>query len=322
MDLRQLRNLIAVAQHGSIGKAAQALHVSQPALTKSIRRLEEQLQVPLFSRDARGTHPTVYGECMLAHAQAVGVGVAQALAEVGALKAGSSGLLTIAAPPSIAQAILTDAVLRLTRDRPRLKVRIATFMLDPLPAVIAGEYDIALHILDPGQLRDGIRQHFLFRDHLVVVARSGHPLARRKTVTVRDLLGYEWILQEPENPHRQRLERLFEAAGLPVPKPAIECDSPLFMVSGVISSDYLGILPEFLLQGHNRSALIAGIPIDSPLMVRSIGFIWREGQVLTAATRLLIPLVEEVCRERGLQQEPPKRPTRLGARSPTPPRAG
>ncbi len=68
MDLRQLRNLIAVIDNGSLGKAAEVLHISQPALTKSIQRLEERLGVPLFYRDSRGMRPTVYGEAFRAHA--------------------------------------------------------------------------------------------------------------------------------------------------------------------------------------------------------------------------------------------------------------
>jgi DNA-binding transcriptional LysR family regulator len=291
-----MRYVMAVIEHGSIGKAAEALHVSQPALSKSIRRLEEQLQVELFSRDARGTHPTIYSECMKAHAQAVNVGVAQALAEIRALKDGSTGLLTVAAPPSVAQAILPEAVMRLTRERPRLKVKIATFQLNPVPALLAGEYDLAVHLLDGTEMETGMKQRLLFHDRLVVIARPGHPLTKLQHVTVADLLPYGWILQEKDNLHRMRLERLFEAAGLPARAPEIECDSTIFMIPGVVRSDLLGIVPRLLLYSQNID--VATIEIDSPFMRRAIGFIWRENQVLTPSTKLFIDAVDGLCRER------------------------
>ena len=97
MDLRQFRNVIAVIETGSLGKAAELLHISQPALTKSIQRLEERLGVPLFYRDARGMRPTLYGDAFRAHAQAISIGVSQAVQEIEALKAGSEGIIKIAA---------------------------------------------------------------------------------------------------------------------------------------------------------------------------------------------------------------------------------
>ncbi|HVY56481.1 MAG TPA: LysR family transcriptional regulator, partial [Xanthobacteraceae bacterium] len=90
MDLaRQFQNLLMVIEKGSLGKAAEALHISQPALTKSMRRLEDQLGVPLFYRDARGMRPTVYGEALHAHAQGIAIGIDQALRDIAALRAGS-----------------------------------------------------------------------------------------------------------------------------------------------------------------------------------------------------------------------------------------
>jgi DNA-binding transcriptional LysR family regulator len=109
----QLRKLIAVIGKGSLGKAAEALHILQPALTKNIRRMEERLGVPLFYRDSRGMRPPLYGQAFCAHAQAVNIGIDQALLELEALKAGSVGVVKVAAPPLITKHILAEVALML-----------------------------------------------------------------------------------------------------------------------------------------------------------------------------------------------------------------
>jgi DNA-binding transcriptional LysR family regulator len=301
MDLRQLRNVIAVIENGSIGKAAEALYISQPALTKSIQRLEESLQVPLFYRDARGTHPTIYGECLRAHAQAVNVGVSQALAEIKALKVGSSGVLTIAAPPSVAVEVLPDAILMLTKERPRLQVRVVTFMLDPLPGLLAGEYDFIINVLNGDvPAESGLKQRLLYQDRLTVISRKDHPITRVPVVTPHDLRPYQWAIPRAENLHRRRLERMFEAEGLAPPQPAIECSLSDFFVAAVMRSDYLAITAKLWVQASGNEGRIAMTDIDSPFMLRSIGIIWREHQVLSPASLLMIQAIEAACHQHGL----------------------
>ncbi len=105
MDLRNLRNMIAVLETGSLGKAAERLHISQPALTKSIQRLEQELGVRLFEREPRGMRPTLYAESLRGYAKATSVGMAQAIAHINALKNGTEGMITVAAPSIIASTL-------------------------------------------------------------------------------------------------------------------------------------------------------------------------------------------------------------------------
>ena len=86
MDIRHLRNMLAVIEEGSIGKAAQRLNISQPALTKSIHRLEEHLGVRLFDREARGMKPTFYAESLKGYAKAACVGMAEAESQIASLR--------------------------------------------------------------------------------------------------------------------------------------------------------------------------------------------------------------------------------------------
>jgi DNA-binding transcriptional LysR family regulator len=92
MDVRHLRNMLAVIEEGSLGKATRHLNISQPALTKSIQRLEEHLGVRLFDREARGMKPTFYAESLKGYAKAACIGMAEAESQIAALRDGTENL--------------------------------------------------------------------------------------------------------------------------------------------------------------------------------------------------------------------------------------
>jgi DNA-binding transcriptional LysR family regulator len=147
MDLRHLRNMLAVIEEGSLGKAAEKLNISQPALTKSIQRLEEQLGVKLFERKARGMEATSYADSLRAYAQSACVGMTQALKEIHALKSGTEGVITVAGPPLIATELLTEASVRLAAERPNLQFRIVAQNQELFTALLAGEFNLVVAML-------------------------------------------------------------------------------------------------------------------------------------------------------------------------------
>jgi DNA-binding transcriptional LysR family regulator len=126
MDLRHLRNMLAVMEEGSLGKAAERLNISQPALTKSIQRLEEQLGVRLFERKSRGMEATSYADSLRAYAQSACVGMTEAVKQINALRSGTEGVVTVAGPPLIASELLPDVLVRLSAERPNLQLRVVS----------------------------------------------------------------------------------------------------------------------------------------------------------------------------------------------------
>src|SRR6266550_6342289 len=106
MDIRHLRDMLAVMEEGSLGKAAQRLNISQPALSKSIQRLEEHLGVRLFERETRGMKPTFYADSLRGYAKAACVGMAEAESQIAALRNGTEGIITVAGPPLIVTELL------------------------------------------------------------------------------------------------------------------------------------------------------------------------------------------------------------------------
>ncbi len=298
MDLRQLRVLLAVMEKGSLGRAAEWLNTSQPAVTKTIQRLEAELDVALFDRDARGMRPTQFAECLATHARSISIGVSQAIDDVKSLKGGAKGIVTIGSPPLIAVEVLPPVVVALAKEHPGLHVRVITSSDAISDRLLAGEFDFGLDLLGAMPGDSGLKERHLFNDRLVLIARKGHPVGRLSAPTPQDLQSFEWILPLPGNRHRRRLIQLFEVAGLTPPTAAIECSTTEFIKTIVSQTDYLGIVARIALHPQIDAAdrKLQIIELDSPSMLRPVGLVWRQGQVLTPAIRLAMHTVVEVCR--------------------------
>jgi len=297
MDERQLRNFMAVIERGSLGRAAEALNISQPALTKSIRRLEERLGVPLFHRETRGMRPTPYGEALRDHARQIATGIDQALREIDAMRAGSEGTVRLAAGPLVSDEILSRAVVLLQRGRPGIRINIHTAIGDPRDGLLAGIYDFVLAVLPLESTSQRFRQQMLFEDRISVIAAAEHPLAKPDRVSARDLANASWVLPVAGHHHRRRLENVFHMEGLPPPVPDIECSSTEFIKSVVANTRHLGLIAHMGLRNgrHETDRAVREVAIRSALLVRPIAIIWRQNQVLSRSSRFFIEAIEAVC---------------------------
>ncbi len=317
VDAKQLQNVIAVIENGSLGRAASALNVSQPALTKSIQRLEERLGVPLFTRDSKGMRPTLYGEALRPHAHGILASTEQAVREIESMRSGARGTVSIAAGPLISSDILSSAMVRLLREHPLIHVNIHTAIGDHTPGLLDGRYDFIMSQLPLGSRMGGLIQRELVNDRIAVIARPGHELTGKAKVSVRDLLRFKWVLPERGHNHRIRLSRVFEADNLTMPEPDVECSSTEFIKSVVARTDHLGLIAQMGIKDTSDPKSIE-IPIDSPFMVRPIGIVWRQNQVLSSSSRLLMAAIEAVCREdnpvSGQPAPKAKSPARAGGR--------
>jgi DNA-binding transcriptional LysR family regulator len=294
MDVRQLRNVLAIFEKGSIGKAAETLRVSQPALTKSLRRLEEELQVKLFERTSRGMTPTVYGECLRAHAQAVSTGIHHLRDNLQSLKSGLSGIVEVGAPPVVAPEVFASAIAELTRERPNILVRLTT---DLSPALIQqvqdGQLDFAVTFTADEAAPAGCQQRFLFNDRLVIAARAKHPVTRSTHVSVREVAKYPWILPHRDNLHRHRLQLAFEAAGIPLPQAIVECNAMQFIKATIQTTDCIALVSRMSVNVDESNGLIKTVELNSEFMTRQIGMTWREDRGLSAAAQRLMGIVEK-----------------------------
>jgi DNA-binding transcriptional LysR family regulator len=296
MDVRQLRNVLAIFEQGSIGKAAEALAISQPALTKSLRRLEEELQVKLFDRTSRGMTPTFYGECLLSHAQAINSGIQHLRSNLESLKTGLSGIVEVGAPPIVAPKVFGKAIAQLIKERPNVLVRVVTELSPALVELVQnGRLDFAVTFTADEVVPRGCNRRFLFNDRLVVAARAGHPIIKARQVSARDVAKYSWILPQHDNLHRQRLQLAFEAEGLPLPHAAMECNSVQLIKSVIQTTDCIALVSRMSIDAAGGPHPIKTVELNSEYMVRQIGLIWRDGTALSTAAKHLMQIVEKHC---------------------------
>ena len=295
MQLRDLAYFAAIARHGHMGRAAESLGLTQPALTKSVKRLERELGAALLTRTARGVHPTAAGEAFLERAHRIQMAAEEARREVADARDGNAGTVRIGAGPSMIRRLLPAAFARLHRRAPGLAFQVAGGMNDSLIAMLRrGEIDLMLSAL-PRRAPEGIEQEVLDEEELVVLARAGHPLARRRRVTLGMLAAAQWVLPSPGTLSVRWLSRLFEDRGLPAARVAVQTDSIAFLLRAVAESDLLSFASRDLLEAD---AGVRALPAPEATMRRRIGLSWRAGAYLPPAARQLREALQETVRQR------------------------
>lgn len=287
MDLIQIRHFLAVASHGSLSRAADALNMSQPGLTKSIRGLEGRLGVPLFARKARGVELTAFGEALLDHARAVDMQLRDARAEIKAMASGEAGLVVIGAGPAWLTRHLPRAVLNLVTKRPGLRFRIVGgFNGALMPALMDGKLDMIVAALPDGDPLPGLAHVPLTRDLMTIVAGAGHPLRNRKGLRLVDLAPWPWILPTSNVLSRNRLSALFLARGLTPPVPTIEYDSLSYLLASLRESEMLTFANRQLLSLPEARDL-ATLEVEGGSMERQAGIIHRKGEPSRACRAMI-----------------------------------
>ena len=302
MDIRNLRSILAVMETGSLTAAAIQLGISQPALTKSIQRLEAQLGAPLFTREPKGMRATVYGESLREFARSTCVGMAETIKEIEALKNGTRGYVTIGGPPLIAQHLFPEIIVRTTKAYPNLRIRIVEQIDDLFSSLLDGKFDLLAATLTSEGQQSGLNHMWMLDDHLVIVARPGHAVTKLKSPRARDLTSFNWIFSSIGNLHRNRLERFFESENVPLPKAVAETSAPEMVRSIVVQTDCIALMAKMGAQADLDAGILEHVEIESPFMLRSISMLWRSTHPLSPAASRVMDIVKVICRERGYAQ--------------------
>jgi DNA-binding transcriptional LysR family regulator len=192
-DLRKLRYFVAVAEELHFGRAAARLHIAQPALSRQVRALEDELRAELFVRDRRSTVLTAAGEQLLEDSRALLAAAEAAQRRVAAAAAGTTAVLTVGFMPGI---MVTPAVRALALRRPELRVRLLrTSWLDQVAVLHDGRADVSIVRL-PVEQR-GLSVQPLFDEPRVVAVPAGHRLAGKESVSVTELAD-QHLVQDPD----------------------------------------------------------------------------------------------------------------------------
>lgn len=296
MDLRRLEHLRRAAEAGSLSAAAAQLGLSQPALTKSVRLLEDEVGVPLLERRARGVVSTRYGEALLRRTHRVGALLEDALREIAALRGDAEDEVAIGAGPTWLREALPEVIADAIRDRPGLRVRVeAGFDDGLLRSLRTGSLDAVVAELPPAEEAADLDLLPLTTDDLVVVCRHDHPLARTKgPVAPARLVGLPWALAPRGSRARTRLSALFGARDLPAPAPALETASTALLLRFLATSDGLGFLARATLRAPDAAGLVA-LDVPDLAISRRSGVVTRGGAWLPAGAREVVSRLLRAC---------------------------
>jgi LysR family transcriptional regulator of abg operon len=300
MRLTQIRDYLAVIESGSFRAAARALGLSQPALTKSIRQLEEELGAVLVTRSVRGVQATEFGRAFLARARSVSADLRRAREEIAQLRGAREGSLTIGTAPGPALDLLPMAVPLLRARWREASVRVIDVSPpDVLPGLREGLLDLALSVRF-GPLREVASDCLvepLYTIKPVIIARHGHPRAGARSLA--ELAEAEWVRTGAPG-YAPALPQAFEAAGLAPPRYRVDCQSFLALPEFVAQSELLAVVPAQIAAREEASGRIVRVHVKEPLPVREISLYRRADVPLTPIARAFVDILRDaVRRSRG-----------------------
>jgi DNA-binding transcriptional LysR family regulator len=288
LTLRQLQAFRAVADLGSFSEAAERLHLSQPALSATIRKLEEMLNVRLFDRTTRQIALTPEGEELRRLANRLIDEFEAVSGDLQDYLARRRGRVVVAALPSLAAVTLPRILARFKMRHPGVDVIIRDTLHDQIQDLVeSGAADFGLTVT-PAAHRDFSFQPLIV-DRFVMVCPRGHKLARRRSVSWSDMVAYPIITMARTSSVRQYIDAACVQAGIPSHS---QYDAEHLATIGALVHEGLGIaaLPS-LTTPLLRFADLAEIPITAPHVERIMGIVRRAGRTPSVAARALIELV-------------------------------
>ena len=289
-DLRQLAAFNAVVSAGSLGRAAEQLHVTQPALSRTIRKLEEEAGAPLFERHSKGMQLTDIGRALLPHSTLLERESEHAVEEIKAMLGLAKGTIRVGAVGSIASMVLPLAISSTCRKWPNLKVHVMEGVWDRLAdALISHEIDLAL-----GVASEDISEEIMavkscrWEDTSFIVAGKHHPLRKISNLTLADTLGEQWAILPKGTDPFTHMARIFARRDLPLPNVVVESRSVTVLKSLIAQSGFLGWMPEPMYDAERRAGLMDALPIADASDTRTLTAFRRRSGILPAPAGKLL----------------------------------
>ncbi|VCU69526.1 HTH-type transcriptional regulator GbpR [Pigmentiphaga humi] len=289
VKLRHLLMLKTVAECGTVSRAAEQLHMSQPAVSKTIHELESLLGERLLERTARGVVPTVFGGYVLRYARSLHAEIKRAAEELTALRQGAGGRLTVGsymvALPSLVPRALS--LFLAGGDGPRVSV-VDGSKEKLLSGLQAGEIDIVVGRMAEQEHPDTYRQIPLYFEPMVLVAGRQNPLAAQAALTPADLAVQEWVMPHASSVARAPIHMFFAREGLDLPRRIVETLSFPLIRALLLQRDMVAALPWQIVQADIELGILARLPIDIGYPALPVGIILNTGSTLSAAGQRMV----------------------------------
>jgi DNA-binding transcriptional LysR family regulator len=291
MDLRDLTYFETIAELGHLGRAAEKLNRSQPALTKSIQRLEAAFGTRLFQRDGRRIKLTPVGELLQARGRQLQQSIAQTQREVRDFASGMVGTVRVGCAASMAEYLMPKLTSALLQRAPDVTFKLVIGQDDLLRESLgSGQLDLIICGLIPDD--EHVTSFPIFQDEAVVIASKWHPVFDAP-IRMSDLCNYRWVLPPVSVSSRKWLDSTFAANGLPVPTVQIEANSISLLPGLIVQGNLLSFLARETLEFGTISQHLREVPLEQTTMKRTIGVTIRSGSYLSPAAHGMLQILRD-----------------------------
>jgi DNA-binding transcriptional LysR family regulator len=296
IKLSDLHILLAVAQNGSMAKAAHQLAVSHPVVSRSISDLERSLGVQLLERNRRGVELTDYGRAMLSRSNAAFDELRQGVKDIESLADPTVGEVRIGTTPPLAASFVSAVVDRLVKRYPRMVFHVTVEGGEAPANLIERRVDLLVFRKNRAFADERLRFDFLFESPYVVAAGTKNPWANRRRIHLGDLMGELWALPAPHADFGSIVMDAFRAAGLDFPRATVVATALEMRANLLRTGRYLTVVPEFWLRFPDRHPFIRKLPVNLPVAGGPIGIVTLKNRTLSPLARYFIECAREVAR--------------------------
>ncbi len=299
-DLADLRAFIAVADLGSFSAAAQAIHLSQPALSRRVEKLEHALGLRLFERSTRKVELNAMGRSFLPRARHVLNELENSLLGMSELSDRLRGHVTVACVPSAVGAFVSRGLSKFHKKFPGIRIRLLDDSAsDVLLAVARAEADFGISYL--GTQEPDLEFDPLIEEDFVMACLANHPLAKKTSVTWAEMAQHECVMLAQGSGNRLLIDQALSTTRTPATPKAWSCEVRHVpaLLTLIESGIGIGAVPRFAVP-HGLTTGVLTVPLTSPTVARMIGIIKQRGRPLSPAAQAF----------RDMLTPPPTKPRR------------
>jgi len=297
LKLRHLESVIAVANTGSMAKAAAVLAISQPAVSRAIADAERTLGVPLFERSSQGVEPTQYGRALVSRGVAAFDEIAQGIKDIASLADPSAGELWVGSTPGLSEGGILAVITRLQRNYPRIVFHVVPCGVPQVYQQLRERrIDVGYADITQDAPQDDLQTEVLFDDALAVLASPSSPWARRRKIRLAELVDEPWTWPEAGTLLDSLMIAAFRASGVRPPRATVYADAINLRKSLAETGPFLAVVPASTMRFSNRPASVKVLPVHLPATRRRIGILTLKARAMSPLARRFIECVRQVAK--------------------------
>ena len=292
LRLQDLHIFMAVAEMGSMGKAAERLNTSQPSVSKAVADIEHTIGVRLLDRTATGVVPTDYGRALLKRSIGAFDELRRGIQDIEFLADPTAGEVRVGCPEAIASGLLVRVLDRFSNLYPRVIIRVsaADNMAEEFWQLRERRVDLMLGRVAKLFMEEDLQAEVLYEDRPFIVSGSNNPLATRSRIELEELLDEPWLLPGPGFFMPE-----FQSRGLAVPKLGVTSYSVYQRILLLTTGRFVGVLSSSVLRTTSKHFSLKVLPVDLASPSWPVAIVTSKNRTITPVVQAFIDCIRNVA---------------------------